>query len=209
MGAGFSRINDLTIIQSTQVPLLFSISYYFSRLFPTALTCAKNMCVSVPWPGFAFIPVQMFSRPARQRCGRWFWHQRSRRKWLQQPAVTAQHHSSVQKIIMLAPPWPETKKCTSCVLNDFFQDVYQNSFCKPESKPGYEELRNIMLCLVHQWFWELYFSLAKLTAAVMLSRDVPVHLFSTFVPTPYVVRKHYHIDLPSDWVESLKSYAGS
>ncbi|XP_049433554.1 glucose 1,6-bisphosphate synthase [Epinephelus fuscoguttatus] len=28
--------------------------------------------------------------------------------------------------------------------------------------------------------------LAKLTAAVMLSRDVPVHLFSTFVPTPYV-----------------------
>lgn len=33
--------------------------------------------------------------------------------------------------------------------------------------------------------------LAKLTAAVMLSRDVPVHLFSTFVPTPYVVRRHY------------------
>lgn len=32
-------------------------------------------------------------------------------------------------------------------------------------------------------------SLAKLTAAVMLSRDVPVHLFSTYVPTPYVVRK--------------------
>uniref|UniRef100_A0A3Q2Q3X3 Phosphoglucomutase 2-like 1 n=1 Tax=Fundulus heteroclitus TaxID=8078 RepID=A0A3Q2Q3X3_FUNHE len=31
--------------------------------------------------------------------------------------------------------------------------------------------------------------LAKLTAAVMLSRGVPVHLFSTFVPTPYVVRK--------------------
>uniref|UniRef100_A0A3B5AIY6 Phosphoglucomutase 2 like 1 n=1 Tax=Stegastes partitus TaxID=144197 RepID=A0A3B5AIY6_9TELE len=29
--------------------------------------------------------------------------------------------------------------------------------------------------------------LAKLTAAVMLSRDVPVHLFSSFVPTPYVV----------------------
>uniref|UniRef100_A0A3Q3W7A0 Uncharacterized protein n=1 Tax=Mola mola TaxID=94237 RepID=A0A3Q3W7A0_MOLML len=29
--------------------------------------------------------------------------------------------------------------------------------------------------------------LAKLTAAVMLSRDVPVHLFSTYVPTPYVV----------------------
>ncbi|XP_035856956.1 glucose 1,6-bisphosphate synthase isoform X1 [Sander lucioperca] len=28
--------------------------------------------------------------------------------------------------------------------------------------------------------------LAKLAAAVMLSRDVPVHLFSTFVPTPYV-----------------------
>ncbi|XP_039987521.1 glucose 1,6-bisphosphate synthase isoform X2 [Xiphias gladius] len=28
--------------------------------------------------------------------------------------------------------------------------------------------------------------LAKLTAAVMLSRDIPVHLFSTFVPTPYV-----------------------
>ncbi|XP_035987408.1 glucose 1,6-bisphosphate synthase [Fundulus heteroclitus] len=28
--------------------------------------------------------------------------------------------------------------------------------------------------------------LAKLTAAVMLSRGVPVHLFSTFVPTPYV-----------------------
>ncbi|XP_062241799.1 glucose 1,6-bisphosphate synthase [Platichthys flesus] len=28
--------------------------------------------------------------------------------------------------------------------------------------------------------------LAKLTAAVMLSRDVPVHLFSTFVPTPFV-----------------------
>ncbi|XP_034024596.1 glucose 1,6-bisphosphate synthase [Thalassophryne amazonica] len=28
--------------------------------------------------------------------------------------------------------------------------------------------------------------LAKLTAAVMLSRDVVVHLFSTFVPTPYV-----------------------
>ncbi|XP_035535787.1 glucose 1,6-bisphosphate synthase [Morone saxatilis] len=28
--------------------------------------------------------------------------------------------------------------------------------------------------------------LANLTAAVMLSRDVPVHLFSTFVPTPYV-----------------------
>ncbi|KAF7657602.1 hypothetical protein LDENG_00024760 [Lucifuga dentata] len=28
--------------------------------------------------------------------------------------------------------------------------------------------------------------LAKMTAAVMLSRDVPVHLFSTFVPTPYV-----------------------
>uniref|UniRef100_A0A671TI71 Phosphoglucomutase 2-like 1 n=1 Tax=Sparus aurata TaxID=8175 RepID=A0A671TI71_SPAAU len=28
--------------------------------------------------------------------------------------------------------------------------------------------------------------LAKLTAAVLLSRDVPVHLFSTFVPTPYV-----------------------
>ncbi|PWA26176.1 hypothetical protein CCH79_00019771 [Gambusia affinis] len=28
--------------------------------------------------------------------------------------------------------------------------------------------------------------LAKLTAAVMLSRDVPVHLFSSFVPTPYV-----------------------
>ncbi|XP_029373763.1 glucose 1,6-bisphosphate synthase isoform X2 [Echeneis naucrates] len=27
--------------------------------------------------------------------------------------------------------------------------------------------------------------LAKLTAAVMLSRDVPVHLFSAFVPTPY------------------------
>ncbi|XP_018560405.1 glucose 1,6-bisphosphate synthase [Lates calcarifer] len=28
--------------------------------------------------------------------------------------------------------------------------------------------------------------LARLTAAVILSRDVPVHLFSTFVPTPYV-----------------------
>ncbi|XP_062416904.1 glucose 1,6-bisphosphate synthase isoform X3 [Pungitius pungitius] len=28
--------------------------------------------------------------------------------------------------------------------------------------------------------------LARLTAAVMLSRDVPVHLFSSFVPTPYV-----------------------
>ncbi|XP_029026198.1 glucose 1,6-bisphosphate synthase isoform X2 [Betta splendens] len=28
--------------------------------------------------------------------------------------------------------------------------------------------------------------LAKLTAAVILSRDVPVHLFSSFVPTPYV-----------------------
>ncbi|KAM9853324.1 glucose 1,6-bisphosphate synthase [Aulostomus maculatus] len=28
--------------------------------------------------------------------------------------------------------------------------------------------------------------LATLTAAVMLSRDVPVHLFSTYVPTPYV-----------------------
>ncbi|KAM3875078.1 glucose 1,6-bisphosphate synthase [Diretmus argenteus] len=28
--------------------------------------------------------------------------------------------------------------------------------------------------------------LAKLTAAVMLSKDVPVHLFSTYVPTPYV-----------------------
>uniref|UniRef100_A0A1A8CRF6 Phosphoglucomutase 2-like 1 n=2 Tax=Nothobranchius kadleci TaxID=1051664 RepID=A0A1A8CRF6_NOTKA len=28
--------------------------------------------------------------------------------------------------------------------------------------------------------------LAKLTAAVMLSRDVPVHLFSSVVPTPYV-----------------------
>ncbi|KAF3693441.1 Glucose 1,6-bisphosphate synthase [Channa argus] len=28
--------------------------------------------------------------------------------------------------------------------------------------------------------------LAKLTAAVMLSRDVTVHIFSTFVPTPYV-----------------------
>uniref|UniRef100_A0A669D9C9 Phosphoglucomutase 2-like 1 n=1 Tax=Oreochromis niloticus TaxID=8128 RepID=A0A669D9C9_ORENI len=28
--------------------------------------------------------------------------------------------------------------------------------------------------------------LAKLTAAVLLSRDVPVHLFSSFVPTPYV-----------------------
>uniref|UniRef100_A0A3Q1ET40 Phosphoglucomutase 2-like 1 n=1 Tax=Acanthochromis polyacanthus TaxID=80966 RepID=A0A3Q1ET40_9TELE len=28
--------------------------------------------------------------------------------------------------------------------------------------------------------------LAKLTAAVMLSREVPVHLFSSFVPTPYV-----------------------
>lgn len=37
------------------------------------------------------------------------------------------------------------------------------------------------------------FSLAKLTAAVMLSRDVPVHLFSSFVPTPYVVRKHKRI----------------
>lgn len=36
---------------------------------------------------------------------------------------------------------------------------------------------------------DLCFSLAKLTAAVMLSRDVTVHLFSTFVPTPYVVRK--------------------
>lgn len=35
------------------------------------------------------------------------------------------------------------------------------------------------------------FRLAKLTAAVMLSRDVPVHLFSTFVPTPYVVRKRF------------------
>ena len=31
------------------------------------------------------------------------------------------------------------------------------------------------------------FRLAALTAAVMLSRDVPVHLFSSFVPTPYVV----------------------
>uniref|UniRef100_A0A3Q2DGL1 Phosphoglucomutase 2-like 1 n=1 Tax=Cyprinodon variegatus TaxID=28743 RepID=A0A3Q2DGL1_CYPVA len=29
--------------------------------------------------------------------------------------------------------------------------------------------------------------LAKLTAAVLLSRDIPVHLFSKFVPTPYVV----------------------
>ncbi|XP_015241498.1 PREDICTED: glucose 1,6-bisphosphate synthase [Cyprinodon variegatus] len=28
--------------------------------------------------------------------------------------------------------------------------------------------------------------LAKLTAAVLLSRDIPVHLFSKFVPTPYV-----------------------
>ncbi|XP_047450564.1 glucose 1,6-bisphosphate synthase [Mugil cephalus] len=28
--------------------------------------------------------------------------------------------------------------------------------------------------------------LAKLTAAVVLSRDVPVHLFSSYVPTPYV-----------------------
>lgn len=34
-----------------------------------------------------------------------------------------------------------------------------------------------------------HFSLANLTAAVMISRDVTVHLFSTYVPTPYVVRK--------------------
>lgn len=30
--------------------------------------------------------------------------------------------------------------------------------------------------------------LASLTAAVMLSKDVPVYLFSTYVPTPFVVR---------------------
>lgn len=29
--------------------------------------------------------------------------------------------------------------------------------------------------------------LASLTAAVMLSREVSVHLFSSYVPTPYVV----------------------
>lgn len=39
----------------------------------------------------------------------------------------------------------------------------------------------------------LCFRLAMLTAAVMLSRGVPVHLFSVFVPTPYVVRKQEHI----------------
>lgn len=31
------------------------------------------------------------------------------------------------------------------------------------------------------------FRLAKLTAAVLLARDVPVYLFSRYVPTPFVV----------------------
>lgn len=29
--------------------------------------------------------------------------------------------------------------------------------------------------------------LAKLTAAVLLAKDVPVYFFSTYVPTPFVV----------------------
>lgn len=32
-----------------------------------------------------------------------------------------------------------------------------------------------------------FFRLAKLTAAVLLAKDVPVYLFSRYVPTPFVV----------------------
>lgn len=35
--------------------------------------------------------------------------------------------------------------------------------------------------------------LAKLTAAVLLAKDVPVYFFSTYVPTPFVVSHlHFH-----------------
>lgn len=38
----------------------------------------------------------------------------------------------------------------------------------------------------------LFFRLAKLTAAVLLAKDVPVYLFSRYVPTPFVVSVLYH-----------------
>lgn len=50
MGAGFSRINDLTVIQSTQVPL-HSLLY---SVVSTTLTCDKSVhvfCVPVPGQG--------------------------------------------------------------------------------------------------------------------------------------------------------------
>lgn len=45
-----------------------------------------------------------------------------------------------------------------------------------------------MVRLSEIFFFSLsIFRLAKLTAAVLLAKDVPVYLFSRYVPTPFVV----------------------
>lgn len=43
-----------------------------------------------------------------------------------------------------------------------------------------------------QWNLCPFSRLAKLTAAVLLAKDVPVYLFSRYVPTPFVVSVLYH-----------------
>lgn len=43
-----------------------------------------------------------------------------------------------------------------------------------------------------KWNLRPFFRLAKLTAAVLLAKDVPVYLFSRYVPTPFVVSVLYH-----------------
>lgn len=48
------------------------------------------------------------------------------------------------------------------------------------------------VCKAKDQVKSLFFRLAKLTAAVLLAKDVPVYLFSRYVPTPFVVSVLYH-----------------
>lgn len=63
MGAGFSRINDLTVIQSTQVSVVCLCVYvvYFILFFK------KNICVCVA--GLVRLPAHVYSRCGPQRRG--------------------------------------------------------------------------------------------------------------------------------------------
>lgn len=87
---------------------------------------------------------------------------------------------------------PEDRRRAAAAVSGEHKHDTRSSFIRTQDWTRTGSLQS-SLRLVSSSLLFVCFSLAKLTAAVMLSRDVPVHLFSTFVPTPYVVRKHERI----------------
>lgn len=168
MGAGFSRINDLTVIQSTQVPPCPPPPP--SAPGPAAL---KPCACDCP-PGLALVPDQPFPRRVQQRGGGRLRRQRTGGERLQQPTVSAH-----------TPPRRSGARAT-CEPKQPWQR-------RPEARPAVFEGGTRGIVIGRCRSCHLSSRLAKLTAAVLLSRDVPVHLFSVFVPTPYVVRRPYCI----------------